>query len=387
MEEEDTRNRNTNASVLGALQAATSGIATSGSNFGSESSQWSLASIDSFRFPSSELSDGDGTPTTEHNSASEQDTAPQRTSPCAGKSKGIPLGDSRIRDPGPNKFKTDKQVSANRQLTPEKVNCTAPTPSSPQVYRMAADRTRLAQLGFEFRYVETSSSVQNLRKAYDYYEAAAKTGCPDSLVANAVAQIFGIGVRPQPGKARDMLRQAMLQGSVEALEIRALCWMDGTFGERSYASCLNLLAMGIARNSLTCLLWSGFCFEVGLGMECDADTAKQAYLAAADSPSLRSIVMSSFPGALSTGDPWMLLKITLFLLHTDARIPNRPHVMDCLTKAAALGLRDAQVYLAICLIRGTWLKRNPTVARQWLEKAASGRFPHPVACRLLGNMD
>lgn len=351
-------------------------------NYESDSSKWSLASINSFCFPGSVESDDESTSETQNMSATRRHRADKEVEPCAQKSKGIQLPTAT----GPVSHDTDSVLdepsSTRRHVDIEEAKEAVPT--SPQVYRLAADRSRLSQLGFEYRYV-SPPPVQDFKKSAEYYTEAASIGCPDAVVALAVAHLFGTGVDMSHRKARDLLRRGILQGSVDALEIRALCWMDGTFDrERSYASCLNLLAMGVARNSPSCLLWAGFCFEIGLGTDPDADTAKQAYLAASDSPSLRSIVTSSFPGALTAKDPWMLLKITLFLLHSDCRVANRGHVMDCLKQAAALGLADAQVYLAICLIRGTWLAKNMRTARYWLQVASDRPSSHPVARRLLG---
>lgn len=372
------------ASVLNALHAAvpqTNPKAGDFDNYDSDSSIWSFASIKSFCFPDSEGSYEESISETKDTSPVKGESGEQKSKTCAGKSKGIQLPSPVAVEDQDMDDILEVTLSTRSHATAEEAKQTLPT--SPQVYRMAADRSRLSQLGFEYRYV-FSPPVQDFEKSIEYYEEAASISCPDALVGLAVAHVHGIGVTASCTKARDLLRRAILQGSVDALEVRALCWMDGTFdGQRSYASCFNLLAMGIARNSPACLLWAGFCFEIGLGTDPDADTAKQAYIAASDSPSLRSIVTSSFPGALTSKDPWMLLKITLFLLHSDCRLANRGHVMDCLKQAAVLGLKDAQVYLGICLIRGTWLARDMYTAWYWLGKASRGPSPHPVACRLL----
>lgn len=352
------------------------------SNYESDSSKWSLASINSFCFPESAESDDERTTETQNTAGTGRHRADKEVEPCAQKSKGIQFPTMTEEQSHDTDYALNEPSSTRCPVDIEEIKGSVPT--SPQVYRMAADRSRLSQLGFEYRYV-SPPPVQDFKKSVEYYTEAASIGCPDAVVALAVAHLFGIGVNRSHRKARDLLRHGILQGSVDALEIRALCWMDGTFdGERSYASCLNLLTMGIARNSPSCLLWAGFCFEIGLGTDPDVDTAKQAYLAASDSPSLRSIVTSSFPGALTGKDPWMLLKITLFLLHSDCRVANRGHVMDCLKQAAALGLADAQVYLSICLIRGTWLAKDMRTARYWLRVASDRPSLHPVARRLLG---
>lgn len=349
--------------------------------YDSDSSKWSLASMSSLRFPPSEDSHDENMTQKTRTTTSTRGTERQRSVVCAGKSKGIPLPTPTLTQQDIDL--SDETISSTKSHITIEEEVKPVEPTSPQVYLMAADRSRLSQLGFQYRYI-FAPPVQDFQKSTKYYQQAADIGCPDALVALAVANLFGIGVRVSYSNARKLLRRAILQGSVDALEIRALCWMDGTFdNQRSYASCLNLITMGIARNSPACLLWAGFCFEIGLGTDPDADTAKQAYLAASDSPSLRSIVTSSFPGALTARDPWMLLKIALFLLHADCSHANRGQAMDCLKQAAVFGLKDAQVYLGICLIKGTWLAKDMFTAWYWLGKASQEPCPHPVACRLL----
>lgn len=260
-------------------------------------------------------------------------------------------------------------------------------PSSPQIYRMAADRAHLSRLGFAYRF-GSGPFAQNFSKSFLFFEEAASIGASDALAAVAVAQIFGIGVEVSKDAAHKLLRHGILQGSIDALEIRALCWMDGTFGgKRNYASCLELLGMGIARNSAACILWTGFCFEVGLGTTPDPHIARQAYLIAASSKSMMCLVQKCFPGALSAKDPWMLLKMSLFMLHCKGQDIPHSRAMECLKKAALLGLSDAKVYLAICLIQGKWLQKNTSAALYWLRHATKQEDPHPIAVRIIQQLE
>lgn len=259
-------------------------------------------------------------------------------------------------------------------------------PTSPQVYRMTSERAHFARLGFEYRFC-CKRYVQDLSKSYECYEKAANCGSADSLTALAVSHIFGIGTKISKRKAHYYLRRAMLQGSVDATETRALCWMTGLLdGKRDYTIALELLQIGVAQNSSACLIWAGFAFELGLGTDADARTAMQAYAAAAESDALQSAVRESLPGALSARDPWMLLKMALFLLHSQQEERFRLHAMDCLKQAAFLGLSDAKVYLALCLVHGKWLRRNPNGALLWLRAAANDEPPHPIATRILGQL-
>lgn len=256
--------------------------------------------------------------------------------------------------------------------------------TSPQIIEMVADRTYLCREGFRFRF-GCGSYPQDLEKSLGYFIEAASMGCTDSMAAVAVARIFGIGVEKSNDLANRLLRMGMLTGSTDAIEIRALCCMNGTFGKRCYSSSLQLLDIGVARNSMSCLIWAGFCFEIGLGTRPDPIIAKQAYLAARKSVSMRTLVQHCIPGALTAEDPWTLLKVSLFLLHSIGNTRYHRHALDCLKQAALLGLADAKVYLAICLIQGRWIMRDSEAAVHWL-KSANQEETHPVASRILAEV-
>lgn len=258
---------------------------------------------------------------------------------------------------------------------------------SPQIYRMAMNRVSLSDLGFNHRFGCQSVS-QDLTKAYNFYMDAAEIGCSDSLAYLATAHIHGLGVDKSLSTAHQLLRRGILQGSADAVEIRALCWMNGTFdGIRNYDAFLELLELGIAMNAPSCLLWAGLCFELGLGVKTDSHTAKDAYLAAASSNSMTYLVQNCFPGVLTAGDPWLLLKCTLFLLHGIGRSENLGHAMDCLKQAALLGCKEAQVYLGICLSEGKWLQRDTEVALYWFQEAARGELAHPIAKKVVEQLE
>ncbi|PXF40165.1 hypothetical protein BWQ96_10133 [Gracilariopsis chorda] len=258
---------------------------------------------------------------------------------------------------------------------------------SPQIYRMAMNRVSLSDLGFNHRFGCQSVS-QDLTKAYNFYLDAADTGCTDALAYLATAHIHGLGVDKSLGTAHHLLRRGILQGSADAVEIRALCWMNGTFdGIRDYDTFLQLLELGIAMNAPSCLLWAGLCFELGLGVQTDSHTAKQAYLAAASSNSMTYLVQNCFPGVLTAGDPWLLLKCTLFLLHGIGHSENLGHAMDCLKQSALLGCKEAQVYLGICLSEGKWLQRDTEVALYWFQEAAKGELAHPIAKKVVEQLE
>jgi len=82
-----------------------------------------------------------------------------------------------------------------------------------------------------------------------------------------------------------------------------------------------------------------------------------------------------------------LLKMALFLLHSDQQMKHRGHAMDCLKQAACLGLADAKVYLALCLINGKWLRKDRSIGILWLRAAALDDPPHPIAQRILAKLD
>lgn len=257
-----------------------------------------------------------------------------------------------------------------------------PEPTSPQVYQMAAERVHCARLGFYTRYGGSGLQQDHAASVF-WYEAARDMGCSDSLAALAVAYIFGIGVEVDHTIAQQYLRQAMLQGSVDALEIRGLCWMNGIFNQPDYALCTELFAIGIARNSTSCLLWAGFCFEMGLGVDPDPISANNAYKAVC-SFSLASLNITSVsPGLLAVKDPWVLMKMALFLLHTDGKLQNRIYAVKCLSQAANLGFSNAKMYLAMCLLEGKWLIRDVKRALYWVRNAAADTPPHPMAVKTL----
>lgn len=263
-----------------------------------------------------------------------------------------------------------------------------PCPSSPKIHRTVCERTNLAQLGFRYRY-GCHSFPQDMKISSTFYSQAVALECSDSMAAMAISHIFNIGIEGNYEEARKLLRNAVGKGSLDAVEIRALCYMNGTFekGNRDYASCIELLCMGVSRNSAACTLWAGFCFEVGLGVMPDAQLAKHAYMEAVASNTLEIATSLWLPGALHIEDPWTLLKIALFLLHSNNEETRRGQAMKCLKQAALLGLADAKVYLAMCLIHGKWIAQDSSIAIFWLQQAVEGDNPHPVAQRILRQLD
>lgn len=260
-------------------------------------------------------------------------------------------------------------------------------PSNPQVYRLLHDRVAASHHGFNHRF-GCDPAPRHLGEAYTFYQTAAGLGCADALAYLALAHIHGLGVPKSLSKAHELLRRAIFQGSMDAIEIRALCHMTGVFdGVRDYTAFLQLIEIGIAMNSPACLVWTGFSFELGLGMTPDSHTAKRAYIAAAGSNSMTHLVQCCYPGVLKAGDPWLLLKCALFLLHGIAQPCNRGHAMDCLKQAALLGMEDAQVYLGICLHEGKWLQRDTKLALLWLQKAAQGKDGHPIARKAVEQLE
>lgn len=282
---------------------------------------------------------------------------------------------------------SSSSLSRNSDVFPDKslvdsTEANLPEPTSPQVYQMAAERVNCARLGFYSRY-GGSGLQQDHAASVSWYEAARDMGCSDSLAALAVAYIFGIGVEIDHKIAQQYLRQAMLQGSVDALEIRALCWMNGIFNQPDYALCTELFAIGIARNSTSCLLWAGLCFEMGLGVDPDPISANNAYKAVCRFSLASLNIISACPGLLTVNDPWVLMKMALFLLHTDRKPQNRTYAVKCLTQAANLGFSNAKMYLAMCLLEGKWLIRDVKKALYWVKNAAADTPPHPMAVKTL----
>lgn len=256
-------------------------------------------------------------------------------------------------------------------------------PTSPQIYRLAAQRAAFTQLGLAHIY-GAINAPQDLQIGAQLLEDASQAGCPDATAALSSCYIFGIGRQRSYDHARSLLRRSLLQGSVDAIEIRALCWLEGTFDDaRDYHVALELFGQGIVRNSSACMLWVGFCFEIGLGSAPDTSAAKEAYLAAADSKELSIFVRQVYPGVLNSRNPWALLKVSLAVLHGAS--DNRDHAvaLSCLKQAARLGSKDAQVYLACCMLHGKWIEKDSAIATLWLQEAARGPLSHPVALKML----
>ncbi|KAI0561306.1 hypothetical protein FGB62_87g084 [Gracilaria domingensis] len=260
-------------------------------------------------------------------------------------------------------------------------------PSSPQIYRMAQDRAVFNHLGFYHRF-GTQHHPQDLRKAYNFYMESANMGSSDALAYLGTAYAYGLGVEKLTSKAHECLRRGILQGSADAVELKALYSLAGTLdGQRDEDKFLMLLELGAHMNSPGCLMWTGLCFEIGIGVPPDPRTAKKAYLSAASSVSLLHLVQVSFPGVLTAGDPWLQLKCALFLLHCIGHPDNLGHAMDCLKQAALLGCKEAQVYLALCLSEGKWLRKSTELALYWYREAAKGDCGQPIAKRVVANME
>lgn len=266
-------------------------------------------------------------------------------------------------------------------------------PSSPELYFRTSQRDHLFREAFDYRF-GCNNRLQDMYKAYSLFEQSACLGNADALAAVAQMQILGTGVERRLNEARLNLRRAIWHGSVDALEIRALCSMDGTFdGCRDYTNCLQLLSNGVSNNSAACLLWTGFCFEIGLGVPIEWNTAVHAYSAAARPNTLWALLQVGLPGAFTAGDPWILLKMGVHLLN--GRVNGRPEgeegrdiALQCFRKAAALGLADAQVYLAIVLCRGNCEPADIKEAKRWLTDASNNvaTAAHPIAVGLLARL-
>ncbi|CAN8066389.1 unnamed protein product [Agarophyton chilense] len=296
------------------------------------------------------------------------ETPPKRVEHCK-ESYSIPQTNSEVKS----------QPSSNNESVEEL--------TSPQIYRMAMNRVTYNHIGFSYRF-GCQDYAQNLQEAYKAYSEAASMGSRDALVYLAIAHIHGIAVEKSLAKAHSSLRRAILQGSADAVEMKALCSLAGTFeNKRDQDKFLYLIELGTQMNAPGCLIWIGFCFEIGIGVQPDHHTAKMAYLAVKDSVSLNYLVQASYPGALTAGDPWLLLKCALFLLHSVGSPSVLGYAMDYLKQAAVLDCKEAQVYLAICLNDGKWLQRNTELALFWYREAAKGNCPQPIATRLVAELD
>lgn len=209
-----------------------------------------------------------------------------------------------------------------------------------------------------------------------------RTGCPDKLANSAVSEFL-----EKDGSRSVFIRKieaAIYYGSVVGIEAHGLALLMGVYRNgRDYAGAFHMFALGCARNSAACFIWSGFCFELGLGTKRDYEAARGAYTAARRYESFCTEMRMRCDDAMQGNNMWLMMKMSLYFIHVDRQILKKARRIKYLHKAAVLGFREAQVYFALILMDGSWVEKDVMSARRWLNAAAGGPFPCAIAERLL----